>query len=185
MDHIPRPRNSEPSLEFPYYNPAAWDHDVTDFKFWGDYCVRSQGCQWNISRLGDETLDIFLEGRPFNGFAAFLQSRLYFGMLALCLGQNDFSRLIGINLAGEKVLNTTLLLPLVQQWHDRTFQRHMRSPDPHGSYEHELSHLKMVLSRVKWHTDSLVQFDKHEEGPRGTALFRIGVPTKLVWNALN
>ncbi|KAH8773691.1 hypothetical protein F5883DRAFT_661661 [Diaporthe sp. PMI_573] len=128
-------------------------------------------------------LDSFLRGRSFNDFAVFLQSWLYFGMLALCLEQSDLSRFIHINSAGEKVLNTTILLPLIQQWYDRTFQRHMQSPDPLGSYDEEFYSRMMVLDVVERHADSFFKFDKTARA-RGTALFRIGVSTKLVWYPL-
>ncbi|KAG8162405.1 hypothetical protein KVR01_008170 [Diaporthe batatas] len=167
MDHILRSKHSNPPLEFPYYDPAAWEHDVKHLDVWRRY-----------------DLDEFLKGGPFNEFAAFLQSWLYFGVLAVCLGRNDLSGFIKVNSAGEKVLNTTLLIPFVQEWYDGKFQRHMEIPDSRAGFALEFRELTGVLDSVAKHTDRLTRFGKKDAGPLGAALFRICVSINLVQSVL-
>lgn len=64
---------------------------MENLNVWRVYDSPSYGCQLAMGLLTDTTTDIdtFLDRRPFNEFAAFLQSWLYFGMLAVCPGRND------------------------------------------------------------------------------------------------
>lgn len=190
MDHIPRPKNSKPPLEFPSYDSAGWDHAFPGLKHvgvWRRYGSPWYGCQWAMVLLTDPNtdLDTFLDGRPFNDFAAFVQSWLYFGMLAVCLGRSDLSGFISVNSAGEKVLNTSLLLPYVQEWYDQKFQRHMQTPDQQGGYlSQEFRELTRFLDLVARDTDKLVRFGNEDAGPQGKALFRICISINFVYTVL-
>lgn len=95
----------------------------------------------------------------------------------------SLSGFIGVNSAGEEVLNTTLLLPFVKQWYDQKLQRYMmQTPDPHGfRLSLEFRELSRALDLVARHTDKLIRFGNKDAGPQGRALFCICVFINLVW----
>jgi hypothetical protein len=114
MDHLQKPKNNIPPLEFPYHSSASYAIKEYSKDSWIAYPSR-HGWDLDVIRRGD--LDGSLKGRRRDELATFLQSWLYFGLAATILETPiEVSDFTGWNEAGERILRTTSLTRHIQEW---------------------------------------------------------------------
>ncbi|RDW63319.1 hypothetical protein BP6252_10864 [Coleophoma cylindrospora] len=121
MDHLPKPKKCEPLLEFSYHEPASWVSEEFTVLSWTSYPVQHG---WDVEAMRRGDLKTIFKEKGRDELAVFLQSWLYFGLLATILEiRIDVSEFTGFNDAHAPILRTTTLMQRIQEWANRVENR--------------------------------------------------------------